>query len=298
MQKYIFIMIVLIWVQPVFADTRPSGDQEADAKAQVDSVSESDAAGGTSPQAEYSNQSGKVQVHTDEIAPPPPALHRTQPESHSEMTIEWRGRTQSPSLQRHNQPLIDGAAQLVGPYASKSHRDRKLHPHFWRTETEWVGIRAGISTYGASLTLSVATLRWKNFYLDIAQFTGGAWKRTVHFFGSTLAGMPFWLSARQEFRLGTGISVGYLRFKNPIDSNSNEFSGSGIYAARVKSYVMLPLQVSYIYHHRQRLALQLCATVAFPVHFKNVFLSRQPIDPDEYDIQYRPFVGASAGLRY
>lgn len=296
MQKYIFIIIVLMAVQPVFADTPTPGDPEADAMDQGDSVSESSAAKSTFPKAADSDKSRNVNTNTTASKPATP--HKPQPESGSEMTIEWRGRTQTPSIRSANQPITDGAALLAGPYVSENHRDRKLHPHFWRTETEWVGMRAGITTYGASLTLSVATLRWKNFYLDIAQFTGGAWKRTVHFFGSTIAGMPFWLSARQEFRLGTGISVGYLRFKNPIDSDSNEFSGSGIYAARVKNYVMLPLQVSYIYHHHRRLALQLCATVAFPVHFKNVFLSRQPIDPDEYDIQYRPFVGASAGLRY
>jgi hypothetical protein len=299
MRTYIIITIILIWALPILADV-PDATDDAQAapaaeEAQVSEVNTAKSAPQRSVKTDSApSAAAKTAVPQNRVVSPQPG----QPEAPSEITVEWHGRPQSSTPQSANQSLIDGAARLSGPYAPQASRKKNLHPHFWKTQTEWIGLRAGVSTYGASFSFSVATLRWKNVYLDIAQFTGGGWKRTVHFFGSTIIGMPFWLSARQEFRVGTGISAGYLRFKKPVDSNSSEFSGSGIWAARVKSYILLPLQASYIFHHQQRLAFELSAMIAFPIYFKNVFLSRQPADADEFDIEYRPFLSIGTGLRF
>ncbi|MBN2530370.1 MAG: hypothetical protein JXR76_28535 [Deltaproteobacteria bacterium] len=211
------------------------------------------------------------------------------------MTLEWGvtagGASANSSAHHHSLPV---------DMRQVSRRPRRVqaHPVLWKNNTEWVSLGLGLSTYGASGWLSIATLRWRNVYWDTVKITGGAWKRTVHLFGSSLIGMPFWISARHEFRVGTGISVGYMRFRYPVNEGNIEFFGSGISAAKVKSYILLPLEASYVYHHKEKLAFQISVLLAFPMKYKVIYLSSQPVDPEDYEVNYRPFLSAYAGLRF
>ena len=290
MHRFVLPLLFLTLILPAYANARdgypPDGNNRG--TLQIDATT-------GEPTPGLNSQKTAAAKNTAQKTSP----ESSPPEPRSEISIEWGAIPPREKPHRRHHPSMDGTTSALASSLAGQNRHRKaLHPHFWKTETEWLGIRTGISTYGATFSLSIATLRWKNIFLDVAEVTGGAWKRTVHFFGSTLVGMPFWLTERQELRMGTGISAGYLRFKSPVDSDSSEFSGSGIYAARVKSYILLPLQVSYIYHYQRHMAFQLCATVAFPIHFENIYLSRQPVDDEDYDIQYRPFAAVTAGLRF
>ena len=172
------------------------------------------------------------------------------------------------------------------------------HPILWKTDTEWLSVGVGVSTYGASASMTIATLRWPNIYWDTIKLFGGAWKRTVHFFGSSLVGMPFWLSARHELRFGTGISAGYLRFRQPIANDDSGFANSGITVAKVKTYVSLPLEAKYIFHYKRTLALEASILIAFPMNYKIVFESDREVDPEDYDADYRPFLFGGLGSRF
>ena len=216
----------------------------------------------------------------------------------SALTVEWGSFTPNPTTLTAMSPQsgIDAVVQPLG--IQRSSKRASPHPVVWKTDTEWVSANIGISTYGASANMTFATLRWPNMYWDTVKFFGGAWKRTVHFFGASTVGMPFWISARHEFRVGTGISVGYLRFRQPISEDDAEFAGSGITVAKVKTYVSLPLEARYVYHYRRHLAFELCTMVAFPMNYKIVFEAHSNVDPEDYDADYRPFVFGGAGLRF
>lgn len=223
--------------------------------------------------------------------------------SEETVTVEWGPYTQGPqtgsplyiihSDTTHPTP-IEGAPNSKIPRGA---RGPSSHPAIWKSNTEWLSAAYGVNTYGMGGNITVATLRWSTVYWDSVKVHAGAWKRTQHTFASSILGMPFWASARHEFRVGTGIGAGYLKSRKKIKADDSGFEGSGVTAEILKTYLLLPLEASFIYHYKKHLAFYVSGTLAFPLYFSTTFESTRPIDAEDFEISYRPFLGISAGIR-
>lgn len=187
---------------------------------------------------------------------------------------------------------------LIGFLFSLSADEPQKPLKFSRTQTEWVSLAFVGGNYGLGATLSFATLRWKYFYWEVAkaQFTATKGLYRNNLVGKTIVGFPLFLTQnnRHELRFGTGLSGGITQYLSKEGT-------AGSADPKFKSFIHIPVEVSYIFHISKHFSMQMGVSVDFPVLFNDAdtlyYTAFVPTRTEVVDAGYYPILNGFFGFR-
>jgi hypothetical protein len=153
-------------------------------------------------------------------------------------------------------------------------------PEFWKRKTEWFSLDMIVSNAGMGFTGTLFTFRWDRFYLGLldGSFSGWDGLSTISWTLGVKMGVPLylWDSAKQELRLGSGISPFMAVGKYSYDDSSGDDSSDGVIGFGVSPHV------KYVYHIARHFSLRAGLELLLPVI---------PYDNDGYLVRFSGTLG-------
>jgi len=131
-----------------------------------------------------------------------------------------------------------------------------------RTDTEWVAISGGGGIYGPGGNISFFTVRYDHFFWEILKLQITYLNDDIYSFNiKSIYGIPVFITNdnRNEFRFGTGISIGHSQKYDKDDDNNS---------VGIKSIINIPIEITYVYHIFRFFSVSAAISVDFPLHFE------------------------------